>query len=112
MDFVRPHRTERASSIDRVFDAACDVMLAVQHLEEEAVRRVDGTRSMPATLGVVEETLRALHHTVGELARHAPRTDDEDLRTALAALGTALQEAAGACDVARAAVSARLLRRP
>lgn len=89
-------------SVDRIFDAACDVMLAARTLESETVRRPDDPPPVAATLGVLEATLRTLSGALPHLAARAPAgtTDASTLRALLRA-ESALFDAADACDTAR-----------
>ena len=91
--------------VDRIFDAACDVMLATRTLETRTVRRPDDPPSIAATLGVLDASLRTLMSTLPHLAARAPAgtTDATTLRALLRAQA-ALADAADACDTARRSV--------
>ena len=96
----RPH-----PPVDRIFDAACDVMLAARTFESETMRRPEDPPSLAATLGVLDASLRTLKGSLPYLAARAPvgASDEATLRALLRAVA-ALADAADACDVARNSV--------
>lgn len=92
-------------SVDRIFDAACDVMLATRTFESETMRRPDNPPSIAATLGVLDASLRTLKGSLPYLAARAPAgTSDESTLRALLRAEAALADAADACDTARNSV--------
>lgn len=96
----RPH-----PPVDRIFDAACDVMLATRTFESETVRRPEDPPSLAATLGVLDASLRTLKSSLPYLAARAPAgTSDESTLRALLRAEAALADAADACDAARNSV--------
>jgi hypothetical protein len=94
-------RDRQEPPVDRVFDAACDLMLAARGLETEARARPADPPPVVATLGVLEATLRTLEGTTREL----------DAAAAVTRLGDALLRAADECERARATLLAAPPRR-
>jgi hypothetical protein len=102
----------RGPSVDRVFDAACDLLLATRTLESQVQRPPDDPSPIAATLGVLDAALRTLGASLPDLEAGAPEgTTDASTLRALERATVALTEAAGAFDAARLSVMAGSNRR-
>ncbi|MEV4418958.1 hypothetical protein AB0L40_03155 [Patulibacter sp. NPDC049589] len=95
-------RERQGPPVDRVFDAACDLMLAARGLETEVRERPADPPPAIAILGVLEATLRTLQGATRELGAGHPEPEMD----AIARLGDALLRAADECERARATLLA------
>jgi len=93
--------------MDRLFDAACDLMIATRTFEKQTVSPPEKAPSIAATLGVLDASLRTLKEAMPRLAARAPTgTTDASTLRALKDAEAALDDAATACEAARKGVLA------
>lgn len=98
--------------VDRVFDAACDLLIATRTFESESMRPPDDPPSIVATLGVLDAALGTLRGSLSPLVARAPAgTTDATTLRALERAEVALADAAEAFDAARQSVLAATDRR-
>lgn len=93
--------------VDRLFDAACDLMIATRAFETQSTC----TPEDPPTLGVLDASLRTLQASLPNLGARAPAcpTNVQTSRE-LQRAEAALADAAAACDAARKSVLATTRR--
>lgn len=93
--------------VDRLFDAACDLMIATRAFETQSTCTPEDPPSIAATLGVLDASLRTLKASLPNLADRAPAcTTSVQTSRELQRAEAALADAAAACDAARKSVLA------
>lgn len=101
MSTVEYLRRSRASTSDRIYDAARDLSTAALALEAESRRRIGAVESLATTLAALQETLQSLWATTDALTEPSARTSGHTTHHRLGALAEGLRGAALLCEDAR-----------